>query len=480
MPGTAFVSKLTQNWSTATRITLSNASVILVCFLILAGGVMVMSQYFMRQHIQESVRAELNIMESEYRLDGIVGMRALIQGRIREHSSLDERTYYLEDAHGQFLAGNLPAWPSVAKKPGEFLSLPSAKDSDDYSVVAQSRVLPNGYRIFVGFDERELSYVQRKIRQGATWSLILVLLLSWLAGRYTTRLALRPIGQIRYSAGKIMQGDLRHRIPVGQNGDEFDALARTLNDMLDRISQLIAGIRDATDNIAHDLRSPLTRHRARLESRLDNPPATAEWSPWLEESLRDIDQVLATFQALLKIASIDSGLLREAFQPVDLTPLIADAADFMEPLADARQQTLQVTLPEQAIVQGHRDLLFQLLINLLDNAVKFAPVGGHIRVALAQNHNAWALSVSDNGPGIPKTEHSKVFDRLYRLDATRQTPGLGLGLSLVQAVTTLHQGRISLRDAAENHADNERGLCVSVFLPAHTPAADADTKNAGR
>lgn len=459
------MTKLTQNWSTATRITLSNAGVILVCFLILAGGVMVMSQYFMRQHIQESVRAELNILESEYRLDGIIGIRALIQGRIREHSELDERTYYLEDAHGQFLAGNLPAWPSAAKTPGEFLNLPSAKDHDDYSVIAQSRNLPDGHRIFVGFDERELSYVQRKIRQGATWSLLLVLLLSWLAGRYTTRLALRPIEQIRYSAGKIMQGDLRHRIPVGNNGDEFDALARTLNDMLDRISQLIVGIRGATDNIAHDLRSPLTRHRARLESRLDHPPTAAEWSPWLDESLRDIDQVLATFQALLKIASIDSGLLRAAFQPVDLIPLISDAADFMEPLADARQQTLHVVLPEQAMMLGHRDLLFQLLINLLDNAVKFTPAGGHIDISLTPTADTWQLSVSDSGPGIPAAERSKVFDRLYRLDATRQTLGLGLGLSLVQAVTTLHQGRISLRDATPIHAGTENGLSVLVFLP---------------
>jgi len=469
------VTRLTRNWSTATRITLSNAGVILVCFLILASGVMVMSQYFMRQHIQESVRAELNILESEYRLDGIMGIRALIHGRLREHSELDERTYYLEDAQGRFLAGNLPAWPRADMKPGEFLRLPSARDPDDLSVVAQSRVLPNGYRIFVGFDERELSYVQRKIRQGATWSLILVLLLSWMAGRYTTRLALRPIEQIRFSAGRIMQGDLRHRIPVGHNGDEFDALARTLNDMLDRISQLIAGIRNATDNIAHDLRSPLTRHRARLESRLNNPPADSEWTPWVEDSLRDIDQVLATFQALLKIASIDAGLLREAFQPVDLTPLIADASEFMEPLADARQQTLSVTLAERAIVQGHRDLLFQLLINLLDNAVKFTPAGGHIRVSLVPSREGWQLSVCDNGPGIPKSEQHKVFDRLYRLDSTRQTPGLGLGLSLVQAVTTLHQGSIRLTDAEQDATVPATGLCVSVFLPANTA-----TKNAGR
>ena len=459
--------KLTQNWSTATRITLSNAGVILVCFLVLAGGVMVLSQYFMRQHIQESVRAELNILESEYQFDGIVGMRALIQARLREHSHLDKRTYYLEDAQGRFLAGNLPAWPRVARVPDEFLALPSTEDQDDYTVIAQWRTLPEGHRIFVGFDERELGYVQRKIRQGATWSLILVLLLSWLAGRYSTRLALQPIERIRYFARKIMAGDMRHRIALSNTGDEFDALARTLNDMLDRISQLIASVRGATDNIAHDLRSPLTRHRARLESRLHNPPSASEWTPWAEDSLRDIDQVLATFQALLKIASIDSGLLREAFQPVDLVPLINDAVDFMEPVADAREQPLQISLPEHAHLLGHRDLLFQLLINLLDNAIKFTPVGGRIRLALASQGSSWQLTIADSGPGIPEAEHQKVFDRLYRLDATRQTPGLGLGLSLVQAVTTLHQGSISLSAAAtETRLPHEQeGLCIAILLP---------------
>ncbi|MES3041548.1 MAG: HAMP domain-containing sensor histidine kinase [Pseudomonadota bacterium] len=460
------MSKLTQNWSTATRITLSNAGVILICFLILAGGIMAMSQYFMRQHIQESVRAELNILQSEYQLDGIAGVGELIEARIRERSSLDERMYYLEDAHGQRLAGNLPAWPSAAKKSGEFLTLPSPRDHDDYSVIAQSRALPQGHRIFVGFDERELSYVQRKIRQGATWSLLLVLMLSWLAGRYTTRLALRPIEQIRHSARKIMHGDLQHRIPTRSNGDEFDSLASTLNDMLDRISQLITGLRGATDNIAHDLRSPLTRHRARLESRLSDAPSRDEWTPWVEENLRDIDQVLATFQSLLKIANIDSGLLREAFQGIDLTPLISDAVDFMEPLAEARQQHLSMTLPVSAELLGHRDLLFQLLINLLDNAVKFTPIGGHISITLTQQSDFWCIEVSDTGPGIPESARRKVFDRLYRLDATRQTPGLGLGLSLVQAVTHLHQGRIVLQAAPTEHLQTgHEGLRVSVFLP---------------
>lgn len=463
------MSKSSGTWSTATRITLSNASVILVCFLVLASGVMVLSQYFMRQHIQESVRAELNILASEYQFDGIAGVRALIQARLREHSHLDKRSYYLEDAGGNFLAGNLPAWPRVARVPDEFLSLSGNDDQDRYTLIAQWRILPEGHRIFVGFDERELAYVQRKILQSATWSLILVLLLSWLAGRYTTRLALRPIEQIRHSALKIMAGDMRHRIALSDSGDEFDALARTLNDMLDRISQLIASVRGATDNIAHDLRSPLTRHRARLESRLHAPPAEGEWAPWIEDNLRDIDQVLTTFQALLKIASIDSGLLRQAFQPVDVVPLIRDAVDFMEPLADARDQSVQLSLPDHAPLLGHRDLLFQLLINLLDNAIKFTPVGGAIAIAVSPQTPGWQLTITDSGPGIPEAEHGRVFDRLYRLDATRQTPGLGLGLSLVQAVTTLHQGTVQLSAAPADWVSafpSHEGLSISIVLPA--------------
>ena len=462
MPGTAFVTRLTQSWSTATRITLSNAGVILVCFLILAGGVMVMSQYFMRQHIQESVRAELSILESEYRLDGIIGIRALIQGRIREHSELDERTYYLEDAHGRFLAGNLPAWPSAARTPGEFLSLPSAKDHDDYSVIAQSRILPDGYRIFVGFDERELSYVQRKIRQGATWSLLLVLLLSWLAGRYTTRLALRPIGEIRHTASLIMQGDLRHRIPIRHTGDEFDELANTLNDMLDRIDRLLAGVRNATDNIAHDLRSPLTRHRARLESLLADAHKGTDIVPLIEASLTDVDQVLVTFNALLKIAGVDSGVLRAEFTQVDLSLLVMDAVEFMEPLAESREQTLTFSLPAQAISLGHRDLLFQLLINLLDNALKYSPPKSLVTISLKPNANNWQLEISDQGPGIPDSATANVFDRLFRLDATRQTPGLGLGLSLVKSVVQLHGGQIALLPAQPHR--EKPGLCVRVLL----------------
>lgn len=461
------MSNLTPNWSTATRITVSNAGVILFCFLLLTTGVMLLSQYFMRQHIEESVRAELNILETEFQLDGIRGMTALIEGRLNESASLDKRSYFLVDANARKLAGNLNHWPNDSLPMNEVIWLPSHSDHDDYSLVIMWRKMPQGYRVLVGFDEREMAFVQRKIRQGATWSLLLVLILSWLAGRYTTRLALRPIGEIRHAAGLIMQGDLRHRIPVRHTGDEFDALASTLNAMLDRIDQLVSSMRNATDNIAHDLRSPLTRHRARLESLLKEANNGTNMAPWIEASLSDVDQVLVTFNALLKIANVDSGVLRADFRSVDLSQLVSDAVEFMDPLAESREQTLIVTFPSQAISLGHRDLLFQLLINILDNALKYSPLGSQVTISLTPSGAYWQLEICDEGPGIPQAATDSVFDRLYRLDATRQTPGLGLGLSLVNSVVQLHGGQITLLPGKAHH--ELPGLCVRVLLanPSH-------------
>lgn len=462
MPGIAFVNKLTPNWSTATRITVSNAGVILVCFLVLTAGVMLLSQYFMRQHIEESVRAELNILDAEFQLDGLRGVTSLINSRLEESSPLDKRNYFLTDANAQKLAGNLTHWPYDSLPADEYVWLPSHHDKDDYSLVVMWHQLPQGYRILVGFDEREMAYVQRKIRQGATWSLLLVLLLSWLAGRYTTRLALRPIGEIRHTASLIMQGDLRHRIPIRHTGDEFDELASTLNDMLDRIDRLLTGLRNATDNIAHDLRSPLTRHRARLESMLIDTYKGTDIAPLIEASLTDVDQVLVTFNALLKIAGVDSGVLRAEFTQVDLSLLVMDAVEFMEPLAESREQTLTFSLPAQAISLGHRDLLFQLLINLLDNALKYSPPKSLVTISLKPNAKNWQLEINDQGPGIPDAATASVFDRLFRLDATRQTPGLGLGLSLVKSVVQLHGGQIALLPAQPHR--EKPGLCVRVLL----------------
>lgn len=444
--------------STANRLTLSNAGIIVLCFLVLLVLVMWRSNSFMRGHIEEGVDAEVAMLASELGIDGRSGLTHLIEDRVRHHARAQERYYLLESERGERLAGNMAAWPAVARGTPGRLSLPSIRHPNKTHMVGSWTSLPDGSRLIVAFDEDELHHVQRKLRQGATWSLLVVLVMSWFAGRFITRTALRPIETIRQSARQIMQGDLSHRIPEYGSGDEFDQLARTLNDMLDRIEQLIAGVEGATDNIAHDLRSPLARVRARLEAAQKDMPANTDWESWVEKHLADIDQILSTFQSLLKIARVDSGILRSAFARIDMAALCRDAADFMEPLAESHDQRLVLQVPDSLLIDGHRDLLFQLLINLLDNAIKYGAPDTDIVLSCSQVDGRCVLVVRDHGPGIAAAQRERVFERLYRLDSTRMTPGLGLGLSLVRAVIHLHEGRIALRDASP-------GLQVDILLP---------------
>lgn len=455
---------------TAARLTLANAALLASGFALLLVLVSWLAGQYMLGHVEESVEAELDILAAEYRVDGVRGITGLIGQRLDMRSPDHDRLYRLEDAQGRALVGNLDHWPAEAGREGEPLRLPSLRHAGHTDIVARWQRLPDGSRLLVGFDEYEVEKVRSDIRHAALASFGIMLLLSLAGGWLLTRAALRPVETIRRAAQQIMDGDLQHRIPLGAESrekdelkDEFDRLAQTLNAMLDRIEGLIASVRGATDNIAHDLRSPLTRHRARLEAALRHPPAADELPDWLERNLTDIDQVLSTFQSLLRIARVDSGLLRSEFTDIDLARLVHDAAELMEALAEERGLMLDLSVPPQAPCTGHRDLLFQVLLNLIDNAIKYSPAGGQVRLALTPADEGWRIEVSDQGPGIPAAERERVFERLYRLDSARSTPGLGLGLSLVQSVVNLHRGRILLSDARP-------GLSVTLLLPGRSAA----------
>lgn len=448
-----------RRWSTTTRLTLSSAGVIVACFLLLMVVVMSLTLHYLDSHIDESVDAELAILQDEYAMNGAYGVTRLVQQRLRRTSPYHDRVYRIEDAQGRRLAGNLARWPDHLQGP-DAVVLPSLNHPGETQVVAAWARLPDGGRLLVGFDRYEMRHVEQRLYETAGISLLLVLALSWLAGRFLARLSLQPIETIRASAQQIIRGDLRHRVPVSPANDEFDQLARTLNQMLDRIQQLIASVQGATDNIAHDLRSPLTRLRARLEAARATPPDAPAWTDWLDQHLGNLDQVLTTFQALLQIARVDAGLLRAQFTEIDLGHLLAEVADFMEPMADERGQALGLDVPAGGSfrLRGHHDLPLQLLLNLLDNAVKYGAPQAGITLSLRRVGGQLEVALRDHGPGIPAEQRERVFERLYRLDATRQTPGLGLGLSLAKAVVQLHHGSLRLEDA-------EPGLRVILRLP---------------
>lgn len=444
--------------SSSLKLGLTNSALFALSFAALLLLVTWLADRFMQGHVSESVSAELHILEAEYQLDGARGVSSLIFQRLRSINSDNHfRLYRLENAEGQSLGGNWdqPINPATS---GSFFYLPSIKYPGKTRIVTQSLNLSDGARLLVGFDEIEIQQVRNDIRRAAMWSLLATILLSLAAGFFLTRNALRPVDIINQSARRIMAGELSHRFPTRNSNDELDRLSQTLNQMLDRIEQLMTAVKGATDNIAHDLRSPLTRHRARLEAAKRTPPPESERHIWIEKMLADVDQVLATFQSLLRIAQVESGSLRRDFTIFDLNDVVSDVIGFMEPLAESRQQVLDYLPGSTMMITAHRNLVFQAVLNLLDNAIKYSPESTTIHIRIEKILHTAQIHVRDAGPGIPPEARNRVFERLYRLDRARQTPGLGLGLSLVQSVAKLHHGEISIHDA-------NPGCIVTLCLP---------------
>jgi signal transduction histidine kinase len=274
---------------------------------------------------------------------------------------------------------------------------------------------------------------------------------------------LRRIEAIARTSREIMDGDLSRRVPRSGSNDEFDQLATSLNRMLDRIEALMAQVRQVADNIAHDLRTPLTRLRTRLEGlRTDGDPETRES---LDAAVAEADDLLATFNALLRIARIEAGRGTDA-APVDLALLVQDVAELYEPLAAERNQSLSVAAPGPLWAPGDRNMLVQALANLVDNAVKYTPPGGCIAIAAERDGRTARVVVSDSGAGIPAELRERVLERFFRVDASRSTPGSGLGLSLVKAVAQFHGARLDL-------TDNHPGLRIALSIPMQNNAPSA-------
>jgi signal transduction histidine kinase len=444
--------------SLAARMTLLNVLVFGLCALGVIVLTVTLAERSLRTNLEEALRAEIDVLRKDYVIDGIDGVRGLIDLREQFDSERQARTYRLEGADGSLMAGHWPHWPDGLVVDNGPVRL--ANDARGHGVewLFRATSLPDGSRLLVGFDNYEQVEVRRSLREAASWALFVAVLLAVSGGVLVSRAALAQIGTITRSTDRIMQGDLKHRIPAREDGDEFDALSRTLNRMLDRINELISAIRSATDAIAHDLRSPLTRLRAELEHAQRRPPPPEQMPDWLQDQLQRLDQVLHTFGALLQLATVESGVLRAQFSEVDLRAVLADAVSLYDAAAAERGVRFAVDAPDEPVaVPGDRNLLAQSIANLLDNALKFSPDGGEIHVALRAGGPEAMLEIGDEGPGVPESDAERVFERFYRGDRARATPGFGLGLSLVRAVARLHGGDCRLLPAS-------RGTCVRMTL----------------
>src|SRR6202790_2627595 len=356
--------------------------------------------------------------------------------------------YLMVDPQLRPVAGNVPAWPKIGSNQKWFMfkvSGPFGDETREHEMRAPHLALPRGYQMLLGHGVQERQDVKSLMMRGLIAAVILTLLLGLGGGFWMGRRILAQAGAISAVATQIMRGDLSQRLPVRDADDEINTLAREINTMLDKIEQLTLGMRTVLDSAAHDLRTPLNRLQATAEGAMASlVPGSADRRV-LERVTTEVDHMRSTLDALLRIALAETGTV--AREPVDLSELVASVVELYAPVSEERGIELQSKVAQGAQVQGSRQLLAQALANLLDNAIKFTPDGGHIRVLLRGSSTEPEVIVEDNGPGIPADKREIVLGRRVRLDEARKLPGSGLGLSLVAAVTKLHGARLLLDDA---------------------------------
>ncbi len=373
----------------------------------------------------------------------------LIEQRSQEQD-VRGAVYLMVDPQLRPVAGNVPAWPKIDASEGKWINFKVAVPYGDQTRIHQMRAqrfpLPGGYRMLVGHDVQERQDVKNLMMRGLIAAVLLTLLLGLGGGFWMGRRILAQAGAISAVATRIMRGDLSQRLPVRDADDELNTLAREINGMLDKIEQLTLGMRTVLDSAAHDLRTPLNRLQATAEGAIGQFTPGSTERKVLERVSAEVDRMRATLDALLRIALAETGTV--AREAVDLSELIASVADLYAPVAEERGIAFSSTVAAGLGVQGSRQLLAQALANLLDNAIKFTPDGGRIRVGLRAAGSGPEVVVEDSGPGIPADKREIVLGRRVRLDEARKFPGSGLGLSLVAAVAKLHGARLFLEDAA--------------------------------
>ena len=436
--------------------------------IIFSGSTLILFYFFyiftasyMTQQMDTTIEAEIQGLAERYDNEGLEGLTKLIADRVNRQQATGNSIYLLTTYTLQPLVGNLDRWPKNASINNDWLEFSlEVNEETKETHLARARIfrLPGRYGLLVGRDIHQLTQAKRRIVQALTWGLAIMVLLAFIGGLVLSRRTVRKIERINQTTRSIMSGDLSRRVPVTDRNDDFDQVAENLNQMLDRIQTLMEDIRRVSDNIAHDLRTPLTRLRQHLEEAKQEEDPNSRSAANLESSIREADSLLATFNALLRIARIEAGQITAGFGSLDFHTLLDDVVEFYEPLAEEKSQELSVDLQENIVTWGDRDLLFQALANVIENAIKYTPEKGRIYVSLKHAKEQIVITIADNGPGIPENERERVFRRFYRLDQSRSTAGNGLGLSMVSAIVGMHNGEITL-------SDNHPGLRTEIRFP---------------
>ncbi len=422
----------------------------------------------LNRQLSETIEAEFRGLAEQWNAGGLLGLVNAIDTRSRAPGA---SLYQLTDPVGRILAGNVAGVPTdlLASAIGAPVTVPYQGElGAARTAMVQVVRLPSDYALLVGRDIVERDRFSVITRNALAWAAGLMIMLGLITWVYVSRRVLKRIDSIAATSRRIMAGDLGGRLEVTGTNDEFDRLGASLNAMLDRIESLLYGLKDVTDNIAHDLKTPLTRMRNRLEAVLAGPAEAPGSRAVLEATIEEADQLIRTFNALLMIARVEAGAPDGAMVDLDLAAIVEDVAELYEPVAEEAGVAMTATVAGPLVLRGSRELLSQAIANLLDNALKYGRARpGEARaamIAVTANRDGGdiVVTVADNGPGVPAADRDRVLQRFVRLEKSRSEPGSGLGLSLVAAVVRLHDGRIEL-------GDNAPGLLVTLRLPCPSP-----------
>jgi len=467
--------------TTTFKLTLVYLTVFAMFAAFLLGYFALNTRRLITEQITETVNAEITGLSEQYRIGGIRRLVIVVDARARRPGS---SLYLVTTFTGQALAGNVtalvpgildsPGWTETAYRRLDEAESPKKPGHAHHEALVRVFQLPGGFRLLVGRDLEERERLYHIVLAAGRWSVAIVLVLGLAGGLFVSRRVLRRVDAMTETTKTIMDGDLSGRLPVAGTGDEIDRLAQNLNAMLERIEALMQGLKEVSDNIAHDLKTPLTRLRNRAEQALRAAHNDAEYRAALEATIEESDGLIRTFNALLMIARAESGQAREDMKEFDAAEIAHDVGELYEPLAEEKGIALKIEAEQPARVKGNRELISQALANLVDNAIKYAApcperVNGaepEIVVRALDSGDRILLTVADTGPGIPEADRAHVVERFVRLEQSRSLPGSGLGLSLASAVARLHGGELTLED-------NHPGLKSVIALPRGGPVQSA-------
>ncbi|HEY4265499.1 MAG TPA: HAMP domain-containing sensor histidine kinase [Micropepsaceae bacterium] len=434
--------------SQAFRIVAIYLAIFAVSAIALVGFVYWNTALVLDRETDETIEAEITGLVEQYHSLGLPGLTDAIIGRsIRREQGI----YLLANNNRRVIAGSLDGWPQVSPAARGFVEFSYERRIGTATELRRARgkvfMLTQGFYLLVARDVEERRVLENLFKTALYWAAGLMVVLGLAGGLVISRNFLARLDIINRTSRQIMGGDLSRRVPVTPADDEFDDLSGNLNRMLDRIERLLHGMREVSDNVAHDLRSPLNRLRNRLELAAMRQAPDSDTARDFDAAVQETDRLIGTFNALLLIAEAEAGSVRETMRDFSLTEILEGVSELYGPLAEENQLRFVVRKAQDAgLVHGNRNLISQALANLVDNAIKYTPAGGTVVVALENQAQGPALVVADNGPGIPTEDRPRITERFVRLESSRNSPGTGLGLSLVAAVARMHEAELTFED----------------------------------